>query len=214
VAPELGHTRDVDVVAAFGHELEALAVRLHQRVLDPVVDHLHEVSCARGADPCVASRRRQGLEDGLQTCAPVLRAADHQAVTLGQAPDPPGGAAIQELDPGLGEQGRTRDRVDVSRVPAVDDEIAPLEELAEAGDRRPRDLAGGQHDPHGSRDGELRREGLEGLGPDGALLHELVHGRRIEVVHQDLVSAAEQAPRHVRAHPAEADHSYLHPGQE
>ena len=47
------------------HDLEALGERLHHPVLDPVVDHLHEVARARRADVRVAARLGQVLEERL-----------------------------------------------------------------------------------------------------------------------------------------------------
>ncbi len=51
-------------------DLEPLRVRLHQAVLDAVVDHLGEVAGARGTGMDVAAFRRQGPEDGLQRGRP------------------------------------------------------------------------------------------------------------------------------------------------
>ena len=52
-------------------QLEALGVRLHQAVLDAVVDHLHEVAGAGRADVRVAVLRRERLEDRLERARPA-----------------------------------------------------------------------------------------------------------------------------------------------
>ena len=62
VAPDPGDLLEVEVELGGPHHLEALGVGLHQAVLDPVVDHLHEVARAGGADVRVAvfGRERRG----------------------------------------------------------------------------------------------------------------------------------------------------------
>ena len=75
-------SREVEVVALVGRQrlvagvaqdVEAFGVRLHQAVLDPVVDHLHEVAGARRTamqvatlrrgSPCLRVRREGGMPD-------------------------------------------------------------------------------------------------------------------------------------------------------
>ena len=66
VHPERGDGREVELVRARVHQLEAFGVGLHQPVLDAVVDHLHVVAGAVIADAQVAVGRRQRQEDRLE----------------------------------------------------------------------------------------------------------------------------------------------------
>ena len=66
--PDSGDLVQVEVQHfLLGHELEALAQRLHHSVFDPVVDHLREMPRAGRPHQAVALVRagRQRLEDGL-----------------------------------------------------------------------------------------------------------------------------------------------------
>ena len=69
VVPEVGDSREVEVLVGRPQQLEALGVRLHHAVLDAVVDHLHEVprAVATGvartrapAGPACAGAARRG----------------------------------------------------------------------------------------------------------------------------------------------------------
>src|SRR5829696_1945984 len=62
--PQVRDAREVELVIARMHDLEALGVGLHQPVLDAVVDHLHVVARARTADVEEAAGWREGGEDG------------------------------------------------------------------------------------------------------------------------------------------------------
>src|SRR3546814_20031087 len=75
---------------------EAFRVRLHQPVLDAVVDHLGEVARADRPHvaPALVLAGRQGLQDRAQAVDCVLLAADHHAVALGQPPHAAAGAAV------------------------------------------------------------------------------------------------------------------------
>src|SRR2546428_12031007 len=77
-------------------ELEAFAVRLHHPVLDPVVDHLHEVAGAGLAEVRPAIRRRERVEDRLRNGHPVGGTADPHAVAVLESPVPPRTAAGRE----------------------------------------------------------------------------------------------------------------------
>ena len=88
----------VEVELRVLHDLEALGVRLHQAVLDAVVDHLHEVAGARRADVRVAVLGRERLEDRLEALDGLVVAADHQAEADLEAPDAAGDAGVDEVD--------------------------------------------------------------------------------------------------------------------
>ena len=238
--PELGDGRDVELVLVevgvaqrrrLGvrllrvqadvrvlEDVQALGVRLHQAVLDAVVDHLHEVARAGraavqpalllgcrvalaaggahgGADAgCERLEHRREAADGL------VVAADHQAVAALAAPDASADADVDVVDAPAAELGRAAQVVDVVRVAAVDDRVAlgqVRRELAHDGVHDPCR----HHHPH-------RPRGVE-------LLHELLERARrarvdLRVERLDVMSRRAQALRHVRAHPAEADHSQLH----
>ena len=94
-----------------GQQLVALAVGLHHRVLDAVVDHLAEVAGAdragvheaRVAGMLLAGlvdrrRRLERVEDRLDLGDVVLAAADHQRVAVLQAPDAAGDAGVDVAD--------------------------------------------------------------------------------------------------------------------
>ena len=55
--------------------------------------------------------------------------------------------------------------------------------------------------------GDKARERVDALG---AFAGERLHRIGAAIVDDELVAAAHEAARHVRAHPAEADHSELH----
>ena len=80
------------------HDREALGERLHEAILDPVVHHLREVPAAGWADvsPPLVGRRRERLEDRAQPFDGIFLAADHQAVSLGEAPDAAARADVDE----------------------------------------------------------------------------------------------------------------------
>ena len=65
VAPDAGDLGEVVLVLGVPHDLEPLRVRLHQAVLDPVVDHLREVARAGWADVRVAVLGSERAEGGL-----------------------------------------------------------------------------------------------------------------------------------------------------
>ena len=104
---------------------------------------------------------------------------------------------------------RVPDIVDVVRVAAVDDAVAAIEqrdEVLDAGVGH----AGRNHQPDRTRLVELRDEIFQRGRAGRAFLAQLRYGVGAAVVHHARVSAAHQAPHHVGAHAAEADHPELH----
>src|SRR5205814_5442926 len=79
-------------------DVEALRVRLHEPVLDAVVNHLHEVAGAGGPRVHVAAFRRERLEDRLEALHDGLVAAHHEAVAALEAPDPAARADVDIVD--------------------------------------------------------------------------------------------------------------------
>ena len=212
VHPHLGDGGEVQRVVAGVHDLEALGVRLHQAVLDAVVDHLHVVPGARSADVEVAALRSERVEDRLQRLHGRVLAADHQGVAHLEAPDPAAGAGIHVADALLRERLLAPDVVVEVRVAAVDDRVAGLQVLQELLDLGLGGIAGRDHDPDRARLRQLLDELRDGEGRLGALHRDLPRLLGRPVVGHDLVAVAKQAANHVRAHPAEADEADAHWG--
>ena len=80
------------------HQLEAFGVRLHQAVLDAVVDHLHVVAGAVAADAQIAVRRRQRQEDRLEPPADFRRRRRPSGSSLRQAPDAAARAGVDVVN--------------------------------------------------------------------------------------------------------------------
>src|SRR5579862_911016 len=72
------------------------------------------------------------------------------------------------------------------------------------------DSRGRNHQPDGARLRELADEILNRSRAAGALAHQLLHIRRIQIEHDTLVSAPGQPPNHIGPHAAESNHSKLH----
>ena len=132
--PERCDLRDVDVIVARVHQFEAFGVRLHQAVLDAVMDHLHVVSGSGVADAQIAVGRSQRQKDRLETLADVGVAADHQTVALLQSPDSAARPRIDVRDPIRLERSGASDIVLVVRVAAIDDRVARGQQTAEGRD--------------------------------------------------------------------------------
>src|SRR5437899_9559901 len=75
---------------------KAFGVSLHQSVFDAVVNHFGEVAGAHRPNPAPTSirRRRERLEDRLESLDHDFIATDHHAVALGQPPYAAAGAAV------------------------------------------------------------------------------------------------------------------------
>src|SRR5688572_1261133 len=99
VHPRLGDRGKVQRVLRLVQDLEALGVRLHQPVLDAVVDHLHVVTGTRWSTVDVAAGFwRQRPEYGLERLHGVFVATHHHAVAVDHAPDAAADAGIDKLD--------------------------------------------------------------------------------------------------------------------
>src|SRR4051812_33021962 len=211
VVPELRDAAEVEVVVARVHDLEALGVRLHQAVLDAVVDHLHVVAGARAADVEVAAFGREAREDGLEALHRLGLPADHEAGADLEAPDPARHARVDVVDPLLLQDGVAPHVVVEVGVTAVDDRVAGLEMAEQLLDLRLGRVAGGDHDPDRARLLELADELLDRERDVRAFAADLPGLLRRPVVRHDLVLVAKQPPDHVRAHPAKTDEADPHP---
>src|ERR671916_395497 len=77
LVPQAREGPEIVVVARLLDALEPFGIGLEHPVLDAIVDHLGEVSCARVPEVCVSVRRREGLEDRLDVLEGVCIAPDH-----------------------------------------------------------------------------------------------------------------------------------------
>src|SRR6266511_4764212 len=96
VLPEGRELPEVELELGGVHDLEPLGEGLHHPVLAPVVDHLHAVPGARGADVRVATLLSEGLQRRLDALERLVLSADHHAVAAFQAPDTARDACIEE----------------------------------------------------------------------------------------------------------------------
>jgi hypothetical protein len=211
VAPELGDLRGVHRIAGRGGEhVESFRIRGHDAVLDPVVDHLHEVARAHGAAMQVALLvRSQCPEDRIEPLHRGFLAADHQAVAVLQAPHPAARADVDVLDPARGQLVGANDVIGVVRVAAVDHDVALLQERRELRDHGIHQLVR-NHDPDRARRFQLLHQRIERFRRHGPVARHRVDGSGHHVVDDALMSRTHEPPRDVRPHPSEADDSQLH----
>src|SRR5215211_1929495 len=217
--PEVRDLSVVELVLAGVEEGEPFGVGLHDPVLHPVVDHLHVVpGTARPEVPparpvLVRGRRGEHVEDRGQAVYRLVGAPDHHAVADLEAPHAARGAHVHVVDPLRLEGLRTPLVVCPAGVAAVDDRVAPLEQLAELVDGLLGGLAGGDHDPHGARRIELPDQLLERAGARGAAALGPAHRLLAEVERDDLmIRVAVDAMDHVAAHLPQSDEAQLHRG--
>src|SRR4029079_17995913 len=143
MTPNLGDIGRVELVASLGgnalfrgvaQDVETLRVRLHQSVLDPVVNHLHKVAGAAraaieiatlrlGAAVLAAGRlrqaivaRRQRREDRVEPFGLFARTANHEAVATLEPPHSTAGADVEKMDAALRQRGSPPNIILVERV--------------------------------------------------------------------------------------------------
>ena len=145
---------------------------------------------------------REAGEDRVEALDRAVGAADHQAVAALEAEDAAAGAAVDVVDPLLADLGGAADVVAVVGVAAVDDRVAGLEHRGDGVDGLLGDLAGRDHDPDRARRAQLRGQVLQRGGTLGSLTGQLRDRVGVDVVGDDLVAVAHQAPGHVRSHSA------------
>src|SRR6516162_7965287 len=123
----------------------------HDAVLDPVMDHLDEVTgtvrpavqvaeLGSAADALASGRARdipragsERLEDRIEMPHGRIRSADHHAVSALQTPDAAAGSDIHVVDPFRRELLGAADVVHVVRIAAVDEDVAALAVRHEVG---------------------------------------------------------------------------------
>ena len=113
------------------------------------------------ADVRVPVLRCERLEGGLEEGDRVVLAADHQAIAVGETPDPARDAGVDVADAPLGGEPGALLRIAEVRVAAVDDHVALVEEAEELLYRLLRRVAGRDHQPDGTRGLELADELFE-----------------------------------------------------
>src|SRR5439155_868942 len=183
------------------HDLEALCIRLHQAVLDPVVHHLHEVAGTGRADVRIPLFRCERLEDRLESRHRLLVASHHETEADLETPDTTGDAGVDEVDPAVARLHVAPLRVSEVRVAAVDDRVALVRDLEQLVEGLLCDLARRNHHPEGARGLQLLLELLERIGrPRGD----------VGVIRVQLVAVLTEALRHAGPHAPEPDHPQLH----
>ncbi|MNC85033.1 hypothetical protein D3C83_06050 [compost metagenome] len=158
------------------------------------------------------ARRRHGAfagrerpEEGRQPLDGGGLAADHQAIAAAGAPDAAARPDVHVVHAALAQHPRPADVVLVVGIAAVDHDVARLERGAEGGHRLFRRVARRHHHPDGAGRREASDEIVQGAGAGGAGAGDRLHGIRAAVPRDDVVSAVDQAARHVAAHAAETD---------
>ena len=198
---------------AVAQQVVGLGDQLDVGVLDAVVDHLHVVARAVGAD-VGAARRAVDLggdrgEDVLDVGVGLARAAGHDARPVQRALLAAGDADAEEAQAALGHRLVAALGVAEVRVAAVDDRVALVEQRRELLDHGVDRRAGLDHGHDRARalerlDELLRRAGA-GDRPLGAVLgHELLGLGRGAVVHRDRDVVVGDVAREVGAHHREA----------
>src|SRR5688572_9034132 len=202
---------------ALVEDLEPLGVRLHQPVLDAVVDHLHEVPGAAGPHVTPRVGLGEGVEDRADAVDVVLQPADHHAIPFRAPPDAAARAHVEETDLSLGKPFGAPDGIFVVAVPAVDEEIAVFQQLSELTHDRLGRIARRYHDPH-----DLWRrkapdhlfDGVDDRDPvDPGEVRVRVTGvadDAVAALHATVGRADCEAQRHIAAHFPEPDAAALH----
>ncbi len=151
------------------------------------------------------------FEDGIDSVDGFLVAAHHHAIAALEAPDAAGCPDVDVVDAFVLQLLRPADIVLVEAVPAVDDDVALAEQLAQHVDGLAGDLAGRQHDPDDARRfGELADQIFEARRARGAIVDELLDRAAIAIESDAVMSVPLQAADDVAAHSAETDYAELH----
>ncbi|ESU50790.1 hypothetical protein P376_1233 [Streptomyces sp. HCCB10043] len=191
-----------------------LGDQLHVRVLDAVVDHLHEVARAvradvRGARRAVLRLRGDPLQHRAQRRVGLRRAARHDAGPVQRALLAAGDPHSDEVDPALAQLFLAAAGVLEVGVAAVDDDVALLQQWRELLDHR----VGGFPRLHHDHQAPGAFQGGDELlgrvcGDEGALVAELldqgVGPGRGAVVQGDGEAVAGEVPGEVAAHDRES----------
>ena len=196
-------------------DVVGFADELHVAVLDAVVDHLHIVTCAAGAD--VGDARfavhfgGDAFEDRLHHIPGRSRSAGHDRGAFARAFLTAGNAGTDEAEAEVAEPLVAALGVGVKRVAAIDDDVALVEQRDELLDDRIDGSAGLDHDHDLARCGERLDEFLEAfcahkffarMGGD-----EFVGDRGRAVIHRNLEAAGFHIEHKILAHDGQSDQS-------
>src|SRR5687767_13971041 len=99
--PDMRYLREIEPKCLFGfHNAKPLCKSLHHPILDPVVYHLDEMTCAMWTyiAPAFIWCWSQCLKDGTDLFHDLSLATDHQAVSFRQAPNSSARAAVYEVN--------------------------------------------------------------------------------------------------------------------
>ena len=149
------------------------------------------------------------LKIGSRALHGLGRPADHETIAALQTPNAAAGADIEVINSARGQFLRAANVVDVIGISAVDDAVVSLKSRCEFL-HAALHSRGRNHEPGGARRSQPGDELFHRSRADRALLYQCLHILGVAIVDDAFVIVAEQAQNHVRAHPAESDHSYLH----
>src|SRR5207249_1255315 len=149
------------------------------------------------------------LKGGLQIAYRFSLASNHQAIAAFETPHTTARADINvENSFGLEFLGAP-DIVDIVGIASIHDDVALLHLRLETVDSVIDDGCG-HHQPNCAWRLQCANQIFQRGGSDGTLLGQLLHTFLCSVKHNAFVATADETTHHVRAHPAQADHSNLH----
>ena len=143
------------------HQLEPFGVRLHQAVLDAVVNHLDVVAGAVVADAQIAVFGCEREKDRLEPPAHRQLAADHETKSLGETPDAAARSSVNVVNLFRRQFLSATNIIVKVRVPAVDHDIVWPQTLPKRRDDRFSGFTSRHHDPHSARRLETADETFE-----------------------------------------------------
>src|SRR5690606_14069535 len=197
------------------HQVVGLGDHLHVAVFDSVVDHLHVVAGASGAEPvrtwgAIGALGGYRLEEVDEVWPGPHGPPGHHRRTVASAFLAPGYPASDEVDPCGRQRLPTPGRVGVERVPPVHDDVARLQVRQQLVDDRVHRPAGRHHEDHLARSLQARhqlldRVGGHDLGPVPLAGDELVGDRAGPVVDGDGCSIVGEVEGEIAAHDSETD---------
>src|SRR2546423_10989507 len=176
--PYGGDLPKVEIEFARVQKLESLAVRLHHSVLDPVVDHLHEMPRAALSEGRPAVRGRERMEHGFRDRDRIGGPAHHQPVAVLESPDPPRHADVEEAKTHCTVFLRAAHRIAEVAVAAIDEHVAGRAEASELVERVVGRLAGGDHRPEDTGRLHLLYHVFDRARRDRAMLRCFLHPLR------------------------------------
>src|SRR5689334_18787902 len=139
----------------------------------------------------------------------ILLTTDHLAVTTLEPPNTATRSHVDVMNTFRAQHLCATNVVDVIRVTTVDDHVV-RSHLSDKFIKHRVDQRGRNHQPDRARRLELRDKTAERRIAGCTLVDKRLHGFRIAIVNNTLVTAAQQASHHVGAHAAEPNHSDLH----